>query len=121
MNLIDNAIYYSPPKSTVVVNLERVKNQAALTVVDPGIGVPEAEQSRLFNKFFRAHNARKQRPDGTGVGLYLARRVVTAHGGGIIFSSKENHGSTFGFRIPIDETAVIKPRRSQAAAAKTTK
>lgn len=121
MNLIDNAIYYSPPKSTVVVNLERIKNQAALTVVDPGIGVPEAEQSRLFNKFFRAHNARKQRPDGTGVGLYLARRVVTAHGGGIIFSSKENRGSTFGFRIPIDETAVIKPRRSQAAAAKTTK
>ena len=121
MNLIDNAIYYSPPKSTVVVNLERIKNHAALTVVDPGIGVPEAEQSRLFNKFFRAHNARKQRPDGTGVGLYLARRVVTAHGGGIIFSSKENRGSTFGFRIPIDETAVIKPRRSQAAAAKTTK
>ena len=121
MNLIDNAIYYSPAKSTVVVNLERVKDQAALTVVDPGIGVPEAEQSRLFNKFFRARNARKQRPDGTGVGLYLARRVVTAHGGGIIFSSKENKGSTFGFRIPIDETAAIKPRHNQATAAKTTK
>lgn len=120
MNLIDNAIYYSPPKSIVVVNLERVKDSAALTVVDPGIGVPEAEQPRLFNKFFRARNARKQRPDGTGVGLYLARRVVTAHGGGIIFSSKENHGSTFGFRIPIDETATIKPRR-QPATVKTTK
>lgn len=109
MNLIDNAIYYSPAKSTVVVNLERVKNMAALTVVDAGIGVPEAEQARLFNKFFRAQNARKQRPDGTGVGLYLARRVVTAHGGGIIFSSRENHGSTFGFRIPLSEAAPAKP------------
>lgn len=102
MNFIDNAIYYSHPKSTIIINLERVKNEAALTVVDTGIGVPEKEQAKLFTKFFRAGNARKARPDGTGVGLYLARRVVTAHGGSIIFSSKEGKGSTFGFRLPID-------------------
>lgn len=102
MNFIDNAIYYSHSKSTIVINLERVKNEVALTVVDTGIGVPEEEQAKLFTKFFRAGNARKARPDGTGVGLYLARRVIGAHGGSIIFSSKEGKGSTFGFRLPID-------------------
>jgi signal transduction histidine kinase len=102
MNFVDNAIYYSPVKSTIVVNVEHAKNWMALTVVDMGIGVPENEQRKLFTKFFRAVNARKQRPDGTGVGLYLARRVITAHGGSIIFSSREGKGSTFGFRLPLD-------------------
>ncbi len=104
MNFIDNAIYYSHPKSTIVINLERVKDDVAMTVVDTGIGVPEEEQAKLFTKFFRAGNARKARPDGTGVGLYLARRVITAHGGTILFSSKEGKGSTFGFRLPIDKS-----------------
>lgn len=109
MNFIDNAVYYSHPNSTIIINLEKVAGAAALTVVDTGIGVPENEQSHLFNKFFRAKNARKQRPDGTGVGLYLARRVVTAHGGSMIFSSKEGKGSTFGFRLPLE-----KPESSEA-------
>ena len=103
MNFIDNAIYYSHQDSTIVVNLEKVKSSLEFTVIDTGIGVPEEEQAKLFTKFFRAGNARKQRPDGTGVGLYLARRVVTGHGGTIVFSSKEGVGSTFGFRIPLDK------------------
>ena len=103
MNYIDNAIYYSHTDSTVVINLEKVGENAAFTVVDTGIGVPKEEQARLFNKFFRAKNARKARPDGTGVGLYLARRVLTAHGGEIIFSSLEGKGSTFGFRMPLSK------------------
>lgn len=106
MNYIDNAIYYSHINSTVVINLEKVGETAALTVVDTGIGVPKDEQERLFNKFFRAKNARKARPDGTGVGLYLARRVISAHGGEIIFSSQEGKGSTFGFRIPLSKTPI---------------
>lgn len=101
MNFVDNAIYYSPANSTIVINLERVNEEAAMTVVDTGIGVPKDEQSRLFNKFFRAQNARKQRPDGTGVGLFLARRVISAHAGTLIFSSEEGKGSTFGFRLPL--------------------
>lgn len=102
MNFIDNAIFYSYPKSTIVINIEKTGDNVAFTVVDTGIGVPKNEQHRLFHKFFRAKNARKQRPDGTGVGLYLARRVISAHGGSIIFSSKEGKGSTFGFRLPLD-------------------
>lgn len=106
MNFIDNAIYYSHSKSTIVINIEKINDSVALTVTDTGIGVPAEEQTKLFHKFFRAKNARKQRPDGTGVGLYLARRVVTAHGGSIIFSSKEGKGSTFGFRLPLDKSKV---------------
>lgn len=101
MNFIDNAIYYSRPKSVIVVSLERLDTEIAFKVIDTGIGVPVAEQAMLFHKFFRAKNARQQRPDGTGVGLYLARKVVTAHGGKMIFSSVEGEGSTFGFRLPI--------------------
>jgi signal transduction histidine kinase len=101
MNLIDNAIYYSHPNSTIVINVERINDDMSLTVIDTGIGVPSDEQSKLFTKFFRAKNARKQRPDGTGVGLYLARRVVHGHNGSIIFSSTEGKGSTFGFKLPL--------------------
>ncbi len=109
MNFIDNAIYYSPENSTIVITVEKVANDVAVTVVDTGIGVPQEEQARLFNKFFRAKNARKQRPDGTGVGLYLARRVIKAHRGSIIFSSQEGKGSTFGFRLPLEESQVAQP------------
>lgn len=101
MNFSDNAIYYSPDGSKVHVYLKKVGRAVEFTVVDAGIGVPKAEQSHLFNKFYRAPNARKVRPDGTGVGLYLAKKVVDAHGGDILFESTEGKGSTFGFRLPI--------------------
>jgi signal transduction histidine kinase len=101
MNFCDNAIYYSKENSKIQVNLSVVDNQVEFTVKDTGIGVPSGEQEQLFNKFFRATNARKQRPDGTGVGLFLAKKVIDAHDGKIIFASKEGKGSTFGFRLPI--------------------
>lgn len=101
MNFADNAIYYSKENSTIKVTLEIVNNHVEFTVKDTGIGVPVAEQEQLFNKFFRATNARRQRPDGTGVGLFLAKKVIDAHDGQIIFQSKEGKGSTFGFRLPI--------------------
>lgn len=101
MNLLDNAVFYSRPKSSVKVDLQYVGKEVMFTVRDTGIGVPPSEQAKLFGKFFRATNARKQRPDGTGVGLYLAKRVVTAHGGSIVFDSEEGKGSTFGFKLPI--------------------
>ncbi len=101
MNFSDNAIYYSKENSTIKLNLAVVGEYIEFTVKDNGIGVPIAEQEQLFNKFFRATNARKQRPDGTGVGLFLAKKVIDAHGGQIIFASKEGRGSTFGFRLPI--------------------
>lgn len=102
MNFADNAIFYSKEKGKVTVSLKKVPGFIEFRVVDTGIGVPKAEQADLFNKFFRATNARQARPDGTGVGLFLAKKVITDHGGSIIFESTEGKGSTFGFRLPVE-------------------
>jgi signal transduction histidine kinase len=101
MNFADNAIYYSHEKSLINVNLSVVGKEVVFTVKDTGIGVPKGEREHLFTKFYRASNARIQRPDGTGVGIYLAKKVIDAHGGQIIFESVEGKGSTFGFRLPL--------------------
>mgnify|MGYP002078386683 CR=1 FL=1 len=101
MNFADNALYYSRPGTKITVLLAIEGDEVVLQVKDTGIGVPKKEQARLFTKFYRASNARKQRPDGTGVGLYLAKRVIMEHGGSVIFSSVEGEGSTFGFRLPL--------------------
>jgi signal transduction histidine kinase len=106
MNFVDNAIYYSHADSTITTRLVRTTDAVELTVVDTGIGVPETEQARLFKKFFRAKNARTHRPDGTGVGLFLAQKVIAAHHGALIFSSIEGKGSTFGFRLPLRPNSV---------------
>jgi len=101
MNFCDNAIYYSKDEGKIAVSLKKLDGFVEFTVTDNGIGVPADEQSQLFNKFFRATNARRARPDGTGVGLFLAKKVIDDHGGSIIFESKEGKGSTFGFRLPL--------------------
>ena len=100
LNMIDNAIYYSKPNKDVAISLSKKGDFIEFAVKDSGIGVPKAEQPNLFGKFFRGSNARRKRPDGTGVGLFLARKVILFHGGEIIFSSEEGKGSVFGFRIP---------------------
>lgn len=101
MNFIDNAIYYSPEGKVIKVTLSIEDGDAVLRVTDKGMGVPADVQKKLFTKFFRAENARKQRPDGTGIGLYLARKVIDGHGGKVVFESIEGKGSTFGFRLSI--------------------
>src|SRR5205823_5787766 len=85
MNFIDNAIYYTPPGGHIRVELEEKPTVVELRVVDDGMGVPKAEQHHLFTRFYRAANARQVRPDGTGLGLFMAKKVVTAQGGSIIF------------------------------------
>ena len=101
VNMIDNAIYYSKPNTAIKIRLGIENGELIFSVQDTGIGVPKSEQDQLFGKFFRATNARKRRPDGTGVGLFLSKKVVLAHGGQIIFQSIEGDGSIFGFRIPV--------------------
>lgn len=99
MNFIDNAIYYSLENTTITVILSHTASIIEFKVIDHGIGVPRAEQHKLFAKFSRASNARKQRPDGTGIGLFMAKKVIVALSGAIIFQSEEGKGSTFGFRL----------------------
>lgn len=116
MNFIDNALFYSHDDSTIMVELNQTDSDVELRVKDTGIGVPKGEQSQLFTKFYRASNARKQRPDGTGVGIFLAKKVITEHGGNVLFESVEGKGSTFGFTLPIEKLRVEleeKPEQSK--------
>lgn len=100
MNLVNNAIFYSP-SGKVDVYLSSDENNIIFKVVDNGIGVPDDQKDHLFTKFFRADNAIRESPNGTGIGLYLVKRVVEDQHGSVIFSSKIKQGSTFGFKLPI--------------------
>ena len=99
MNFIDNAIYYTPAGGTIDVEVEDMGTAIEYRVKDNGIGVPRAQQHHLFSKFYRADNARRARPDGTGLGLFMAKKVIVGQGGAILFESEEGKGSTFGFRF----------------------
>lgn len=101
MNLITNAINYTKGgKVDVFLRYDSVNAQ--YTVVDNGIGVPDEQKSKLFKKFYRADNAKETLPTGTGLGLYLVKRVVEDQGGKIIFHSEVGKGSTFGFVLPLN-------------------
>lgn len=100
MNFADNAIHYTNNGGMIKVSLLDRGDSIEFLVSDDGIGVPKSEQHHLFTKFFRADNAKVARPDGTGLGLFMAKKVVIAQGGAIIFSSQEGKGSTFGFTFP---------------------
>ncbi len=118
MNFADNAIYYTPAGGHIMVNLIQTPDSVEFTVVDDGIGVPKAAQHHMFSKFYRADNAKKARPDGTGLGLFMAQKVVVAQGGAIVFTSEEGKGSTFGFSFPkakLKVPAHLKPAPSAAS------
>jgi len=117
MNLIDNAIYYTPAGGTVTVSLCETSTAVEYTVHDTGIGVPRAVQHKLFTKFYRAANAQQARPDGTGLGLFMVKKVVVAQGGSIIFDSVEGKGSTFGFRFSKARVQVPKGKAAVPSAA----
>jgi signal transduction histidine kinase len=125
MNFLDNAIYYTPSGGEITVSLVETEKSVEFRVKDSGIGVPKKEQPHLFTKFYRAGNARKARPDGTGLGLYMAKKVIIAQGGAIIFDSKEGKGSTFGFTFSKSKLAVpeqaLPPTQPEPKAAKNDK
>ncbi|HEX5798255.1 MAG TPA: ATP-binding protein [Candidatus Saccharimonadales bacterium] len=97
MNFADNAIYYTPSGGTIKVELTEDKSNVYFKIIDNGLGIPKKDIPHLFTKFYRASNARKARPDGTGLGLFMAKKVIDAQGGHLLFESQENKGSTFGF------------------------
>ncbi len=128
MNFMDNAIYYTPVGGHIKVELINNPSTVELRVTDNGIGVPKSEQHHLFTKFYRATNARKTRPDGTGLGLFMAKKVIAAQGGSIIFESKDGQGSTFGFvfsksklKVPESITPTGGGTRLESPAASTEK
>jgi signal transduction histidine kinase len=106
MNFVDNAVYYTSSGGSIEVKLAETPTMIEFRVIDDGIGVPKSEQPHLFTKFYRAGNARKARPDGTGLGLFMAKKVIVNQGGSLIFQSKEGKGSTFGFTLSKHKLAV---------------
>ncbi|MGZ6005038.1 MAG: GAF domain-containing sensor histidine kinase [Candidatus Saccharimonadales bacterium] len=114
MNFADNAIYYTPSGGHIKVGLAETPDSIEFTVVDDGIGVPKAVQHHLFTKFYRADNAKEARPDGTGLGLFMAQKVIVAQGGAIVFRSEEGKGSTFGFSFS-KARLKVPPHRKPAA------
>jgi signal transduction histidine kinase len=100
-NLVDNAIKYSAVDRVLVVDARREDDRLALSVTDRGIGIPRAEQSRIFEKFYRVGQSETQGRRGSGVGLALVRHVVEAHGGDVTVESAPGEGSRFTLRLPL--------------------
>jgi signal transduction histidine kinase len=100
LNLLDNAAKYSPGGGTVVVSTKRVDGSVRVSVADEGIGIPPAEQERIFEKFYRVDPNLTQSPAGTGLGLYICRELVERMGGRMEVRSRLGEGSTFAFDLP---------------------
>lgn len=100
-NLVSNAIKYSKENTQIMLGCEPKQAEVVFYVKDNGVGIPLHQQSQIFNKFFRAENVLTMHTDGTGLGLYIVKAIVEAHGGKIWFESVENKGTTFFFSLPI--------------------
>jgi signal transduction histidine kinase len=101
-NLLDNAVRYAGTGATLTLRVAREGDAVVLTAADDGVGVAEEDIPRLFERFFRASNA-KGRVSGMGLGLFIAREIVVRHGGSMWVESEEGHGSLFGVALPLAE------------------
>ena len=102
-NIIDNSIKYTPEKGKIQVTLDKNDYHVIVTVEDNGIGIPEDEKEKIFERFYRVDKARARDTGGTGLGLSIALSAVKLHGGDIIVESKEGKGSKFTILIPFRE------------------
>lgn len=99
-NLVANAVAYSDPNSRVVVTRKQVGHNVEISVIDQGIGIPEAEVERIFERFYRVDPARHRSTGGTGLGLSIVKHVAATHGGEVRVWSVEGQGSTFTLSLP---------------------
>lgn len=107
-NLLDNAIKYSHKGGLIsIVVSDKLINSAAgmveISIADAGIGILEADKSKVFGKFFRAQNAIRQEPDGSGIGLYLSKDIIEKHGGSLSYESGPGEGTIFRLTLPVKQ------------------
>ena len=104
-SIVSNAVEYTPEGGTVEVSIEAGADEFLLKVRDTGIGIPLEDQATIFEKFHRAENARLVKTDGSGLGLYVAKKAIDMLGGKVLIRSKVNKGTTFYVNLPLECTA----------------
>ena len=100
-NLVENAINYSPEGTKVSVNTTVDNGIVDISITDQGIGIPESDVDRIFERFYRVDPARSRQTGGTGLGLSIVKHVASKHGGEVKVWSVQGIGSTFSLRLPI--------------------
>ena len=111
INLLNNALKYSPERKTIAVSVRREGDRVLVSVADRGIGIPKAEQKRIFEKFYRVESSLVHATKGSGLGLALVQHITEAHGGRVEVTSAPGEGSTFTLSLPVrGEAAPDEPR-----------
>ncbi len=108
VNLVENAIKYSPEPAQVIVQLSLVKDQMNVTVTDQGYGIDQSERKRIFDKFYRIGNEDTRKAKGTGLGLYIVQQVVKAHDGKVNVLSNNPSGTIFQIFFPAKRFTLLK-------------
>ncbi len=114
-NLLDNAIQYTLPGGKIVLSAETRGEEVIFTVADTGIGIPQADQPRIFERFYRVDVARSREAGGTGLGLSISKHLVEAQGGRIWVESEVGVGSKFHFAVPVFDSERAAARASSAS------
>ena len=109
VNLLHNAVKFSPPAGSVVVRARPGPEEVVVSVADQGVGIPRADIERVFERFYKVDKARVRGQGGTGLGLAIARHIAESHGGRIWAESEEGVGSTFSFAIPTSSPEYARP------------
>ena len=109
-NILENAVRYNVENGEVIVKVETIPGKpfVEVSVKDTGIGIPPESIEKIFTKFYRADNAMKSQTEGSGLGLYIAKTIIAAHGGEIWVESELNRGTTVHFTLPTDPDLVPK-------------
>lgn len=105
-NIFSNAVKYTREKGTIHIGYKKRGDTLEISVVDNGIGIPAADQEKIFTKLFRAENATRDVPDGTGLGLYIVKEAIEVLKGNISFTSGQNVGTTFTVTLPFEEEVI---------------
>jgi two-component system phosphate regulon sensor histidine kinase PhoR len=100
VNLLDNAVAYSPEKEKVTISLEQGKKAFVINITDQGIGISQQHSPRVFERFYRVDKARSRKHGGTGLGLAIVKHIAQAHGGKVTVESQPGQGSIFSIHMP---------------------
>ena len=100
VNLLDNALKYSEPQSTVMLKSNQLNSEVIISVQDHGIGIAQKHLPRLFERFYRVDKARSRKMGGTGLGLAIVKHIAQAHGGHVNVESQLGEGSRFSIHLP---------------------